>query len=198
MNLPNKLTVSRLVMAPLFFISFFLPRWFGAGLSNLSVVLMLVLFILTEASDLLDGMIARKHNLVTDLGKVMDPFADTFSRLTYFVCLSSAGVMPIWAFIIIMWREFSIIFLRMLMMGKGKAVPANAWGKAKAVLYAISAVLGIAYIASSLWFAGSQWLESARTAVSVVFGLAAFTSVVSFTTYAKAIVKDGSLSHMTR
>ena len=198
MNIPNKLTISRLVMAPLFFISFFLPAWFGSGFSTLSMVLVLVFFVLIEATDLLDGIIARKYHMVTDLGKVMDPFADTFSRLTYFVCLSSAGVMPVWAFIVIMWREFSMVFLRMLMMGTGKAVPANIWGKSKAVLYAVSAALGILFIASSQWFTGAQWLETAQDVLTVVFALAAFASVASFATYVKAIVHDGSLSHLTR
>ena len=64
MNLPNKLTFSRLVMAPLFFIAFFLPDWFGAELSTVSIVLVLVLFALTELSDLLDGYIARRYHMV--------------------------------------------------------------------------------------------------------------------------------------
>jgi hypothetical protein len=121
MNLPNKLTISRLVMAPLFFIAFFLPEWFGAGLASVSTVLVLVLFALTELSDLLDGYIARRYHLITDLGKVMDPFADTFSRLTYFVCLSAVGVMPVWAFIIIMWRDADD--------GKGKGCPGKHLGQ---------------------------------------------------------------------
>ena len=99
MNIPNKLTISRMIMAPLFFIAFFLPLWFGPQLNKLSVVLLLVLYAGTELSDLMDGLIARRYKLVTDLGKVMDPFADTFSRLTCFVCLSKVGVMPIWTFI---------------------------------------------------------------------------------------------------
>ena len=198
MNLPNKLTISRLVMAPLFFIAFFLPDWFGAGLATVSTVLVLVLFALTELSDLLDGYIARRYHLVTDLGKVMDPFADTFSRLTYFVCLSAVGVMPVWAFIIIMWREFSIVFLRMLMMGKGKAVPANIWGKSKAVLYAVSGVLGILFVASAHWFDGASWLEPFGFALEVVFGLAAFASVASFLTYVRVIVREKGLSHLSR
>lgn len=198
MNLPNKLTISRMVMAPLFFVSFFLPVWFGAGLDNVSVVLLLVLYAFTELSDLLDGIIARKFNLITDLGKVMDPFADTFSRLTYFVCLAGVGVMPIWAFIIIMWREFSIVFLRMLMMGTGKAVAANIWGKSKAVLYAVSGFLGILYVAFDRISSSGSWKSWADPVVLVVFALAALASLASFGTYAKAIIKDGSLSHMSR
>ena len=185
-------------MAPLFFISFFLPVWFGESLALLSVVLLLLLYVLTELSDLLDGIIARKYHLITDLGKVMDPFADTFSRLTYFVCLSGVGIMPIWAFVIIMWREFSIVFLRMLMMGKGKAVAANIWGKSKAVLYAISGLLGILYVAIERIGGSGGWKTWADPLVLVIFALAAGASLASFGTYAKAIIRDGSLSHLSR
>lgn len=198
MNIPNKLTISRMIMAPLFFIAFFLPLWFGPQLNKLSVVLLLILYAGTELSDLLDGLIARRYKLVTDLGKVMDPFADTFSRLTYFVCLSKVGVMPIWTFIIIMWREFAIVFLRMLMMGSGKAVAANIWGKIKAVLYAISALGGILFVATQRLVEDSQILVVGSTVVTTLFVLSAIASVLSFTTYAKAIIKSGALSHMSR
>jgi CDP-diacylglycerol--glycerol-3-phosphate 3-phosphatidyltransferase len=198
MNIPNKLTISRMIMAPLFFIAFFLPIWFGPQLNKLSVVLLLVLYAGTELSDLMDGLIARRYKLVTDLGKVMDPFADTFSRLTYFVCLSKVGVMPIWTFILIMWREFAIVFLRMLMMGSGKAVAANIWGKIKAVLYAVSGLGGILFVATQRLVENSQLLAVGSTVVTTLFVLSAIASVLSFTTYAKAIIKSGALSHMSR
>ena len=75
MNLPNKLTVLRLIMVPVFFISFCLPQWFGEGAEVISVIMMLVCYLTAELSDLLDGKIARKYNLVTDLGKVIFPIS---------------------------------------------------------------------------------------------------------------------------
>lgn len=198
MNLPNKLTVSRMVMAPLLFVAFQIPLWLDSSWQTFSVIAVLVLFVLIEATDLLDGIIARRCHLVTDLGKVMDPFADTFSRLTYFVCLSSVGIMPLWTFVIIVWREFSIVFLRMLMMGKGVAVPANIWGKSKAVLYAISAVLGFMFIAISHWAPKAVFLTEAAAVINIVFALAAIASVASFTTYVSAVLKSGSLKDMSR
>ena len=104
MNIPNKLTVLRLIMVPVFFVSFSLPIWFGEGARTISIILMLICYLTAELSDFLDGRIARKYNLVTDLGKVMDPFADTLSHLTFFVCFYGSGIMPGLAFIIIMWR----------------------------------------------------------------------------------------------
>jgi len=198
MNTPNKLTVSRLVMAPIFFIAFHLPMWIDPGLSKLSAILIIILWVLTELSDLLDGQIARRANLVTDLGKVMDPFADTISRMTYFVCFISVSMMPIWAFILIMWRELSILFVRMLMMGKGAAVPANIWGKSKAVLYAISGALGILAVNLGIWAPASALSAVVQKSLNPVFALAAAASVISFLTYVKAIIKSGALSSMSR
>src|SRR5690554_2348138 len=120
MNLPNKITTSRIVMVPLFFVAFSLPLWFGPSVHTVSVIATLILYVCMELSDLIDGYIARKHHISTDLGKVMDPFADTLTHLTFFVCFSSIGLMPTWALLIIMWREFFIVFLRMLMMKGGK------------------------------------------------------------------------------
>jgi CDP-diacylglycerol--glycerol-3-phosphate 3-phosphatidyltransferase len=198
MNVPNKLTISRLVMAPLFFVVFFLPEWFGPSFLHISVILTLVLYVFTELTDLLDGIIARKHNLVTDLGKVMDPFADTFSRLTYFICFIGVGIMPVWAFALIMWREFSIVFLRMLMMGTGTAVAANIWGKSKAVMYAVSGIAGIAYVATMRLSDATDWMIWAEPILLVFFALAAVASVASFITYIAAVIRAGSLSHLSR
>ncbi len=197
MNLPNKLTVLRLIMVPVFFISFCLPQWFGEGAEVISVIMMLVCYLTAELSDLLDGKIARKYNLVTDLGKVMDPFADTLSHLTFFACFYGMGIMPSLAFIIIMWREFSILFLRMLMMGKGKAVAANIWGKSKTVLYAVVSILSIAYTVASHFIPGT-WQDLYFIVLTVLFYLAALASLLSFTTYLSAILKSRALSGMTR
>lgn len=197
MNLPNKLTVLRLIMVPVFFISFCLPQWFGEGAEVISVIMMLVCYLTAELSDLFDGKIARKYNLVTDLGKVMDPFADTLSHLTFFACFYGMGIMPSLAFIIIMWREFSILFLRMLMMGKGKAVAANIWGKSKTVLYAVVSILSIAYIVMSHFIPG-EWQNPYSLVLTVMFYLAALASLLSFTTYLSAILKSRALSGMTR
>jgi CDP-diacylglycerol--glycerol-3-phosphate 3-phosphatidyltransferase len=198
MNLPNKLTVLRLIMVPVFFISFNLTIWFGESVRILSVVLMFICYATAELTDLLDGKIARKYNLVTDLGKVMDPFADTLSHITFFLCFTVAGIMPALAFIICMWREFSILFLRMLMMKKGKAVAANIWGKSKTVLYAVVSVLSIVYLVLTAFIDGGDWSHIYYIVLQVFCYMAAAASLLSFTTYAKAILKSGALSDMTR
>jgi len=197
MNLPNKLTVLRLIMVPVFAISYSLPMLFGESVRMASVVLMLISYITAELSDLLDGKIARRFHLVTDLGKVMDPFADTLSHITYFVCFFGSGLMPGLALFVILWREFTISFLRMLMMGKGIAMSANIWGKSKTCLYAFDSALAILYLVLSHFCPGG-WMGAYSLALKVLFYLAALASAASFATYAKAIAKSGALSSMTR
>ncbi|MCY1151424.1 MAG: CDP-diacylglycerol--glycerol-3-phosphate 3-phosphatidyltransferase [Pleomorphochaeta sp.] len=197
MNLPNRLTLARLIMTPLFFVAFYLPMWFNTSLQTLSTVLVLLLFIAIEATDLLDGIIARKRDLVTDLGKVMDPFADTFARLTYFVCLMSVDIFPIIAFVVILWRELAQAFIRSLMMREGKALPANIWGKTKAVLYAISAVAGVIYLILLRSFSTLSVLPLLQTILNVLFYISAFASIASFFTYIYQIKKSKILSHLS-
>lgn len=197
MNTPNKLTIVRFFLAPLFFLVYQLMLNFNNTLLYLS--LLTALWLAIELTDLLDGIIARKYKLVTDLGKVMDPFADVFARLTYFVCFTYSGLMPVWAFLIIMYREFSIVFLRLLMMRTGKAVPANIFGKGKAVLYAISAILTIIYF----WIAyaglfDSSVMRTLMTVLRITYIASAIAAIASFVVYAKDIIKTKALSGITR
>ena len=198
MNLPNKLTVLRLILVPVFFLAYQLRALGFASATVVSTIVMVICYAIAELSDLLDGKIARKYNLVTDLGKVMDPFADTLSHLTFFVCFFGYGIMPAWTFIIIMWREFSILFMRMLMMKTGKAVPANIFGKSKTVFYAITTFLAIVFITLEAFMNPGNWVGIYRTVLYVFFSLAAAASLLSFVTYLKDIFKSKALSGMTR
>jgi len=192
MTTANKLTVLRLILVPFFFIWYFL----GYGLNSvLYAVLLVLLYGVAELTDLLDGKIARKSGQVTDLGKVMDPFADVMSHLTYFTCFLMSGLMPVWAFAVIMWREFSQSFLRMLLMGKGKPMAANIFGKAKTCMYAAVSICGIAArIATSLG-AYQSWMT---TVMTVLGGVAAAASAISFLIYIDNVRKAGTLKDMTR
>ncbi len=198
MNLPNKLTVLRLVMVPVFLIAYLISKLDIAAGAAISAVLMMICYATAELTDLLDGKIARKHGLVTDLGKVMDPYADTLSHLTFFVCFMDSGLMPVWAFLIIMWREFTQLFMRMLMMGVGKAVPANIWGKSKTVLYAVTSILSIVYIVAAAFAAPGEWNAVCETVLYVFYSLSAIAAFLSFVTYLSAIIKSKALSGMTR
>lgn len=197
MNLPNRLTILRFFLAPLFFIMYqlmFFTQYYVLYLSGLTLIWLLI-----EITDFTDGLIARKRKLVTDLGKVMDPFADVFARLTYFVCFTYSGLMPVTVFLIIMYREFAILFLRLLMMKQSTAVAANFYGKAKAVFYALSAILTIAY----LWLVLLNVLDPyyqglALTIVKVTYINSAILAVISFIIYAYRIKKSKALRFITR
>jgi CDP-diacylglycerol---glycerol-3-phosphate 3-phosphatidyltransferase len=182
MNLADKLTASRLFMAPVFFIVF---TWGDSiGLSRTAIVVVLwTLFILVELSDLLDGMAARVMKTVSGFGKLFDPFADVFARLTYFVCFAVAGIMPLWIFLVIIYREFSQLFLRQLVAEKGVAMGARPGGKVKAVFYMIAGAASLL-----LWSFRSLGVMVSMegplsVAVAVLYYVAAALSVGSFIDY---------------
>jgi len=182
MTLPNKLTVGRLVLSPLFFLVYFIPYW-TESYYKISALFLIIIFLGIEISDFLDGFIARKYNLVSDLGKILDPFADVVSRLTYFLCFAFSSIMPLWIFLVLMYRELGIIFFRMMMLKKGTVVAASIWGKMKAVTYAVSGIIGVFLVAIMRFGVMSSAVLSIRLVLIFIFILAAFASVASFITY---------------
>ena len=182
MTQADKLTSVRLVFAPVFFILFFLQDWFPSTEAwNIWLVpLLWVLFIVAELTDLFDGMLARARNEVSDFGKLYDPFADTLARMTYFLCFVVAGILPALLFIVVLYREFGILFLRLQFMKKGIAMGARMAGKIKAVTYMLAG--GFALIESSIarfspthpLVAWARWAAVSVFAISVVIALLSF------------------------
>ncbi|MBN2049127.1 MAG: CDP-diacylglycerol--glycerol-3-phosphate 3-phosphatidyltransferase [Spirochaetales bacterium] len=183
MNVPTRLTVLRIVLSPVFFVVWFFPLWTGKGFF-LSAVLLIVLFIVQEVTDVLDGAIARKQGLVTDLGKVLDPFADVMSRMTFFICFTGTGFMPLWIFTLLIYRELAMTFLRLLMIRQGVALAASIWGKLKAVVYNIAGIAGVAIVALSRFGVPGDVVDILKKVALYIFLLAAFSSMASFATYA--------------
>ena len=126
MNLPNKLTMLRILMVPFFVIAVALPGW-------QSQVVALVLFIIASLTDLLDGKIARSRNLVTDFGKFMDPIADKLLVMSALIMLVEDGRMPGWVCMLILAREFIVSGFRLVAASKGTVIAAGIWGKLKTV-----------------------------------------------------------------
>lgn len=148
MNLPNKITVSRIFMIPLFLIVMLFPFSWGS-LSLLGVELPVthfvgaLIFIIASTTDWIDGHFARKYNLVTNFGKFLDPLADKLLVSAALIVLVELGFAPSWIVIVIISREFAVTGLRLILAGTGEVVAANILGKIKtwAQIVAISALL---------------------------------------------------------
>lgn len=141
MNLPNKLTLFRVILIP-FFVVFMLVNVTG----NADKWIALIIFIIASLTDLLDGKIARKYNLITDFGKFMDPLADKLLVCSALICLVSLNRIPAWIVIIIIAREFIISGFRLIAADNGRVIAASYWGKFKTTFQMIMVILMIADI----------------------------------------------------
>ncbi|QNM06919.1 CDP-diacylglycerol--glycerol-3-phosphate 3-phosphatidyltransferase [Qiania dongpingensis] len=143
MNLPNKLTILRVLMIP-FFVFFMLADFFGYP----GRIIALVLFCAASFTDFLDGFIARKYHLVSNFGKFMDPLADKLLVCSALICFVERGELAAWIVIIIMAREFIISGFRLVASDNGVVIAANMWGKFKTVSQMIMIILIILNIKS--------------------------------------------------
>ena len=134
MNLPNKLTVGRIVLVP-FFVAALLIDF------PCNYIVALLLFIVASITDMLDGKIARKRNLVTDFGKFADPLADKILVLSALLCFVQLGLCDCVSVILVLFREFSVTSVRLIAASKGEVVAANIWGKVKTVTQMIAIIL---------------------------------------------------------
>ena len=134
MNLPNKLTVLRILLIPVFMVVLY---WGFPGANYVA----LVIFILASLTDLLDGKIARARNLVTDFGKFADPLADKMLVTAAMLWFVEIGLMPAWALLIVICREFAVSGLRMLASDAGRVIAAGWSGKVKTAATMVCVVL---------------------------------------------------------
>jgi CDP-diacylglycerol--glycerol-3-phosphate 3-phosphatidyltransferase len=149
-NLPNAITVVRILMAPLFFWLLLADagadgpmRWWAA-----------VVFVVAISTDGLDGWLARSRGLVTDLGKILDPIADKLLTSGALVCLSILGELWWWVTIVIVVREVGITVWRFIELGRGTVVPASSGGKLKTLMQSIAITLALA----PLWTIVGDWI----------------------------------------
>ena len=165
MNLPNKLTMARVIMIP-FFVFFLL--WQN-GENRTFRMIALALFIIASLTDLLDGKIARKYNLVTNFGKFMDPLADKLLVCSALICLIELNALPAWMVIVIISREFIISGFRLIASDNGVVIAASYWGKFKTTFQMVSVVLLILDI-PALAFVTTicVWIALLLTIVSLV------------------------------
>lgn len=135
MNTPNKLTLLRIILVPV--IMLFL-LWDGLPHNFLIAGL---IFGVAAITDMLDGQIARKRGLVTNLGKLMDPVADKLLVCSTLICFVQLGLCDSWIVVIVLAREFLVTSVRLVAAGSGKIVAANGWGKAKTISQIVALVM---------------------------------------------------------
>jgi CDP-diacylglycerol--glycerol-3-phosphate 3-phosphatidyltransferase len=193
MRAADKVTAVRIILAPVFCVVYLLPVLvpaIGASPKYVAwtVPVLWIIFIVSEITDMLDGMIARRRGEVSDFGKLFDPFADTLVQLSYFLCFILEGILPALLFLVVLYREFGILFLRNLMLRKGVALGARMGGKIKTVTY-ISAG-AVALLASSVRRLGFPWaagrvFNTLSLAATGIFIISVFMAILSFADYLK-------------
>ncbi len=141
MNLPNKITIARILATPVF-LFFLVPGWFGQffGLDQWGRYAATVVFIIAALSDLVDGKIARKYNLVSELGKFLDPIADKLLVTSALIAFVMTDNLSVWAVFIIIAREFIVTGFRVVAAGQGVVIAADKLGKWKTTLQIIAII----------------------------------------------------------
>ena len=168
MNLPNKLTVLRVILIP-FFVAFLL---LSPGNEAFKWVA-LAIFIIASLTDMADGKIARKYNLITDFGKFMDPLADKLLVCSAMICLIDLGKIPSWVVVIIIAREFIISGFRLVAADNGREIAASYRGKFKTTFQMIMVILMIADLGTlvpyyDLLTQVIMWIARALTIISLI------------------------------
>ncbi|MCI9147447.1 MAG: CDP-diacylglycerol--glycerol-3-phosphate 3-phosphatidyltransferase [Hungatella sp.] len=180
MNLPNKLTVLRVLLIP-FFVAALL--W-EHGENQMLRYGAAAIFIVASLTDLLDGKIARKYNLVTNFGKFMDPLADKLLVCAALICLIELGEIPAWMVIVIISREFIISGFRLVASDNGVVIAASYWGKFKTTFQMAAVILLII---------GN---ESLAVVTDIILWIAVILTVVSLFDYIKKnhrVLTEGSM-----
>lgn len=143
MNLPNKITIFRIILVPfMLLVPIFniTTTFLGINVGNLII---LAIFLIASFTDFLDGYLARKHNLVTNFGKFLDPIADKLLVITALVMLVETGIIPTWIPVVVIAREFLVSGVRMLAAGEGNVIAASMLGKIKTVSQMIAISLAL-------------------------------------------------------
>ena len=179
------LTWGRIALAPVFFLLYELA---GAG-SPFLLIGVWICFVVMEVSDLLDGLLARMFKQETELGKVLDPFADSISRLTYFVALAGSGILPVWVLLIFVYRDMAVAYIRVMTAREKVMMPARVSGKLKAWVYAVAGIAGIAVFSlrKLAWIPGI--LAGVEGIAFGLFLLAAAVAMWSLADYASFFLK---------
>ena len=141
MTLASKITLARVAFIPVFMVFMYL----SGGMPGLWMLLALAVFILASVTDWVDGYIARKNNQITDFGKFLDPLADKLLTIAAMLMFCQWGMMPAWALMVILTREFAVTGLRLVAVGKGTVIAAGWSGKVKTTCTMIGLCIMMAF-----------------------------------------------------
>ena len=186
MNLADRITWLRIILSPVFFTVYFLPKLFPsqfAGLAVWTVAALWLIAVIAEFTDMFDGMAARKRNEVSDFGKFFDPFADTIFQITGCLCFVIDGILPAALFLVVLYREFGILFIRNLMLKKGIAMGARKSGKIKTVAYISALAIALIYKCLTLLSAFVSVQPIIKIVAVTAFTISVIISVLSFFDY---------------
>ena len=178
LNLPNKLTLIRMFLAPIYLALMLIefPYHYTVALA---------VFAVASLTDMLDGKIARKNNLITVFGKLLDPLADKMLTTAALLAFMREGWCSIWIVMIVLTREFAVAGVRLIATAQGIVIPANYWGKAKTVsqrVVTIVIMLLAELDATFDIFANAGWFTLARVS-NIMLWITAVLTVVSGITY---------------
>jgi CDP-diacylglycerol--glycerol-3-phosphate 3-phosphatidyltransferase len=182
MNLADRLTFFRIILAPLFFVVYLLPAQL-TGNAAWIIPLLWVIFAVSELTDMLDGMAARHLKQTSDFAKLSDPFADTHMQMTFFLCFVVDGIFPAVLFLIVLYREFGILFIRNLMLKKGIAMGARISGKIKTVSYIAAVTAALLYASLNRLGVFEPVQPLIKTIAIIVFSVSVLFSLLSFFDY---------------
>lgn len=161
MTLASKITLVRVAFIPIFMLFMYL----SVGEPGLWMLLALAVFIIASLTDFVDGQIARKYNQVSDFGKFLDPLADKLLTISAMVMFCQWGMMPAWALMLVLAREFAVTGLRLIAVGKGKVIAAGWSGKVKTTC----TMLGLCVWMAFPTVASLNWVITAVIVVTTVY-----------------------------
>ena len=204
MTLADKVTTSRLIFAPVFCFIYFFPRFFPSVFAYpapyagwnfdftgaaWTIPVLIILFVAAQLTDLFDGMIARKQKEVSDFGRLYDPFADTLTQITFFFCFMIDGILPPALFLLMLYREFGILFVRNLMLKKGISMGARLGGKIKTVAYIVTGSLALLSACILRIGMGGNIYLWVSLAAKLVFTVSVIIAIISFIDYVSVYIK---------
>lgn len=173
MNTPNKITLVRMLIAPLFLVVYFLNIPYKMLISA-------ALFAIGSITDAIDGKLARKNNIVTNFGKLLDPIADKMLVTAGFLAFMQDGLCNIWIVMLMLTREFAVTSVRLIAAAQGVVIPANIGGKIKTVFQMV-ALIGVMLIGEAMNIFSLKW--NLPVISNILLGITALISVISGLVY---------------